>query len=83
MSPSAAVAAETFRAQGVVKSFGPNRAYVNIAHDDIPGYMRAMTMSFAPNDAAQVKDLAPGDAVAFEFTDLGEGKRVITRIAKR
>lgn len=82
MSPTAA-AAETFSAKGVVKSFGPNRAYVNIAHEDIPGYMRAMTMSFEPKDAAQLKDLAPGDAVAFEFTDLGEGKRLITRIAKR
>ncbi len=81
-SPSA-VAAETFSAKGVVKSFGPNRAYVNIAHDDIPGYMRAMTMSFEPKDQAQIKDLAPGDAVTFEFTDLGEGKRLITRIAKR
>jgi len=81
-SPSAA-AAETFSAKGVVKSFGPNRAYVNIAHEDIPGYMRAMTMSFEPKDAAQLKDLAPGDAVTFEFTDLGEGKRLITRIAKR
>lgn len=81
-SPSAA-AAETFSAKGIVKSFGPNRAYVNIAHEDIPGYMRAMTMSFEPKDAAQLKDLAPGDAVTFEFADLGEGKRLITRIAKR
>lgn len=82
-APSSAVAAETFSAKGVVKSFGPNRAYVNIAHDDIPGYMRAMTMSFEPKDPAQIKDLAAGDAVSFEFTDLGEGKRLINRIAKR
>jgi Cu/Ag efflux protein CusF len=80
---ASAQAAETYSARGVVKSFGPDRAYVNIAHEDIPGYMRAMTMSFEPRDRAQLKDLAPGDAVAFEFADLGDGKRVLLRIGKR
>lgn len=44
------------RPTGVIKSFGPGRAYVNIAHDDIAGYMKAdgppRSAAHAGNDGA-------------------------------
>lgn len=38
---------------------------VDVAHDDIPGFMPAMTMPFALKDPAQGRDLKPGDRVQF------------------
>ncbi|AKT36118.1 copper-binding protein [Chondromyces crocatus] len=76
-------AAEVYTATGMIMSFGPDRAFVNIAHDDIPGYMRAMVMSFKPRDAAQIATFAAGDRVHFRFSVQGDGQRLITSIQKR
>ncbi|MCW5835035.1 MAG: copper-binding protein [Labilithrix sp.] len=78
--PTAGPARYTTR--GVVKSFGPERKYVNIAHEDIDGYMMAMTMSFEPRSASQIAGLAPGDKVRFTFTATDDGRRRIDAIAK-
>ncbi len=69
-------------ATGVVRSFGPQRAYVNIAHDDIPGYMSAMTMSFEPASPEQIASLAEKDKVVFDFREDTEGRRILIRIEK-
>lgn len=74
-------AAARYETHGTVRSFGKKRRYVNIAHDDIPGYMAAMTMSFEPANEHQLDGLAEGDKVAFSFTDDGQ-RRVLERIAK-
>jgi len=44
---------------------------VVIAHDDIPGFMRAMTMSFEVKNPALLEKLTPGERVRFtlEKTD--------------
>lgn len=76
-----AVAAEQYKTRGVVQSFGKDKKYVNIAHEDIPGYMMAMTMSFDPRNAAQLEGLAAGDKVKVTFTVDGN-KRLIDSIAK-
>lgn len=73
---------ETYRTQGVVQSFGKDKRYVNIAHEDIPGYMMAMTMSFDPRTPAQLEGLSAGDKVAVTFTVSGD-KRWIDAITKR
>lgn len=67
--------------RGVVKSFGPEKKYVVIAHEDIPGYMMAMSMSFEPRRPEQLDGLAPGDKVAFRFTD-ADGHRLLDAIQK-
>ena len=72
---------KTYSTKGVVKSFSPDRKIVNIRHDDIPGYMSAMTMSFEAKSPAQVEGLAAGDKVAFSFSD-DDGRRVITELKK-
>jgi Cu/Ag efflux protein CusF len=73
---------QVYSTHGVVKSFGPNRAYVNIAHETIPGYMMAMTMSFEPRKDDQLAGIDVGARVAFTFTATDDGKRLLDRIAK-
>lgn len=73
----------TYRTRGVVKSFGPDRAYVNVAHEKIEGYMEAMTMSFEPKNRAQLTDLAIGDTIEFSFVSFEDGRRVIETLSKR
>lgn len=72
--------AGSYDAKGVIKSFGPDRAFVNIAHDDIPGYMTAMTMDFEPRNKEQLKDLTVNDRVDFHFTETTDGKRLLDSI---
>jgi Cu(I)/Ag(I) efflux system periplasmic protein CusF len=78
---SAAAAEEHYSTRGVVKSFGPKREYVNIAHETIPGYMRAMTMSFEPRRADQFEGLEVGQRVAVTFTATDKGQRLIDSIS--
>ena len=73
---------ETYSSRGVVKSFGPEHRYVNIAHEKIEGYMGAMTMSFEPRSADQLAALREGDLVTFSFTVTEEGKRYLNAIRK-
>ena len=78
---SSVSAATQYTTKGTVQSFGKDRKYVNIAHEDIPGYMMAMTMSFDPRSASQLDGLNPGDKVRIAFTVDGN-KRWIDSIAK-
>ena len=75
--------AKTYHATGTIRSFGPGRAYVNIAHEAIPGYMGAMTMSFWPERVQQLEGLAVNDHVEFEFTETEDARRVLSGIRKR
>jgi Cu/Ag efflux protein CusF len=72
-----------YRATGVVRSFGPGRAYVNITHDDIPGYMDAMTMSFVPTSPSQIEGLQVNDRISFDFFETEDARRVLTRVEKK
>lgn len=69
--PGASV--QTFEATGVVRSVTPRRSYVMIAHDDIPGFMDAMTMSFAVADTAVLSGLGRDDRITFTFTSSPDG----------
>ncbi len=73
-----AAAASRYTTQGVVKSFGKGRRYVNIAHEDIPGYMLAMTMSFEPTVPSQLEGVTEGDRVRLTFLDEGNRRRIET-----
>ena len=75
-----AFAAESHSTAGDVVAFGPKNAYVSIAHEAIPGYMNAMTMSFEPRRPAQLDGLAVGTHVAFTFTVSDDGHRWIDQI---
>ena len=53
----------TYEASGVVRT-APDRGRIRISHDDIPGYMPAMTMEFVLGEGTG-SALAPGDRVRF------------------
>jgi protein SCO1/2 len=67
--------------RGVVKSVGEGRARVRIAHEDIPGYMKAMTMPFDVRPEL-LAGVAVGDRVAFTFEQRESGDLVIVQLAK-
>lgn len=68
--------------RGAIRSFGPNRAFANIAHEDIPGYMQAMTMPFEFRDASLSAGLSVGDRVRFTFEEGSDGQLVIVSISR-
>jgi protein SCO1 len=41
----------------------PERHRIIIAHDDIPGFMKAMTMSYSVKDGEKYEELSPGDEI--------------------
>ena len=65
-----------------MRSFGPKRASVTIAHEKIPSYMDAMTMSFDARDDRQLANVDIGDRVAFTFHETDDGRRLLDRIAR-
>lgn len=56
---------ETLVGRGVVQKVVASDRRVVIAHDDIPGFMRAMTMSFEVRTPALLEKLTPGARVRF------------------
>jgi protein SCO1/2 len=56
-----------FEVQGVVRSIDTAGKTIRIAHEEIPNYMPAMTMSLPVKDPALFKGLAGGDSVQFEL----------------
>lgn len=53
--------------RGIVREVHPEDGSVIIDHEDVPGFMPAMTMPFNVKDEGLFKTLQPGGAVAFEL----------------
>jgi len=58
----------TFQVQGHIRALDLANNTIRIAHEEIPGYMPAMTMPLAVKDAALFKGLSAGDSVQFELS---------------
>ena len=56
-------ASREYPLQGQVLSVNADRTQANIEHDDIPGFMGAMTMSYKVRDSHQFEGLQPGDLI--------------------
>lgn len=80
--PPDAAALATYTATGVVRAVDADKRTILIAHQDIAGYMKAMTMQFDLRDAAQAREVAVGDKVQFSFTDDGQGHLVVQSLRK-
>jgi protein SCO1 len=57
----------TFEVKGIIKSIKPSQKEIEIKHEEIPGYMPAMTMPFDVRDANELTGLQPGQTVSFRL----------------
>lgn len=64
---------------GKVVALVPQSQEVVIDHEEIKGFMDAMTMGYKVTSQARLQGLNPGDAVTFT---IDTSKRVITKITK-
>jgi protein SCO1/2 len=55
--------AREFEVRGQILSLDANRSEVLVDHEDIPGFMPAMTMPYKVNDVALLEGKKPGDLV--------------------
>src|SRR5688500_869848 len=62
-------------ARPVLKLAAPRRELI-VPHDPIPGLMEAMVMPFGVRAAGELKDVRPGDRVAFRLTVRGGESRI-------
>lgn len=60
--------ARTYQLQGQVLAVRPETNEILVKHEDIPGFMPAMTMPYAVKDAALIRDRAPGDLITATLT---------------
>jgi protein SCO1/2 len=61
-----------YEARGVLKTIDPAARQVRIAHEEIVGYMPAMTMSFDVLDPKELAGLQPGDTLSFHLCVVGD-----------
>jgi len=74
-----ATLAKSVAGVGKIVALVPQTQEVVIDHDEIKGFMDAMTMGYKVTAASQLKGLAVGDSVSFT---IDTSKRVITKIGK-
>ena len=60
-------AVTNYPVRGVVQALRPDGKTVVIKHEEIPGYMAAMTMPFDVKDTNELRGLKPGDTVDFRM----------------
>lgn len=65
---SRAPEARTYHLTGQVLAVRPESREILVKHEDIPGFMPAMTMPYAVKDAALIRDRAPGDLITATLT---------------
>lgn len=65
--PTNAEPGSVYSVTGVVVVVQTTEKYVEIRHETIPGYMRAMTMPFDVKDTNELAGLGPGDKVIFKM----------------
>ena len=57
----------SFQVRGVVKELDPDGVTARVQHEEIPGYMPAMTMPIEVKDTNELTGLAVGDAISFRL----------------
>ena len=58
----------TYEVRGVLQEASADRRRAIIAHEEVPGYMEAMTMEFDVLNSTLPTELEPGDRVAFRLS---------------
>jgi protein SCO1/2 len=62
----------TFLVKGEVKGLTPGSRTVLVRHEEIPGYMPAMTMPLDVKDTNELAGLQVGDQISFRLIDAGD-----------
>jgi len=73
---------KSYRGEGRVVRIEPDGEHVTIAHQAIPGFMSAMTMSFRVRNKQMLAGLKPGDEVQFTL-EVGAASAVLTAITRK
>ncbi len=73
---------ERYETQGTVRSVDEEGRRITIAHEDVPGYMPAMTMPFEVEDASLLQGLGEDVRVRFSFEPRPGGRHVIVSITR-
>ena len=73
---------DSYDTQGEVRRIERDANSITIAHEDVPGYMPAMTMPFAVEDLSLLEGIEVGDRVRFTFEPRSGGQHVLTSIDK-
>jgi len=68
--------ARVYELKGQVLSVAPERSEVVIAHEDIKGFMPAMTMPYEVGDPKALDTLAPGDLINATLVVFSNGARL-------
>lgn len=71
-----------YEVKAKVVEVAPDKTSVTLDHDDIPGFMKAMKMKFAVQDAKVLEGIKPGDEVHGRLK-VKSGDSVITELHKR
>lgn len=79
---SQSAGAKVYDVTGKVVSLDPAKKVVTLDHEDIPGFMKAMTMEFPVADAKLLDGVKVGDAVRGKIT-AGGGSYAVTSLEKR
>jgi Cu/Ag efflux protein CusF len=72
-----AASVERHSTRGVLRAIATDRTSVTIAHEDIPNFMKAMTMPFDVFNPTLLDGLRVGQKVSFEFFESPDGRLVI------
>ena len=73
--------AKIYDLKGKIIAVNNEQKTVKIAHEDIPGFMKAMEMDFSVEDAKLLDGLAAGDSVTGKLKSTS-GKHVLTELHK-
>ena len=76
------VSVKTYQAVGVLKAFLPDGEHIRVDHEAIPGFMEAMTMSFAVEDTTLLQGIEVEDSIRFTLTVTG-GDITVSSIQKQ
>ena len=60
-------AQKTYQVKGVVIDVVPENKEIKIRHEEVPGFMPAMTMPFDVKDVRLLEGIKPGDQVTFRL----------------
>jgi len=81
-SPPPAAAEKRYPVKGEIRSLDAPERQIVVAHDEIPGYMAAMTMPFRVHDEATFNMLGPGDVIEATLVVSGDSDHLVDVIVK-